>query len=145
MCMNGYVINIQATQKVPSMVTMICIWYLSNTSSKHKLSHCSSEHDDKYMQTMHSVMTKLKKVAGKSMPKNDVEFVSKKAGGVLSALSAGPLPCGRQQVKDMRYASSLDVDLLYSVMMMCKQSEGRRNMEVHLSVKSMLRHIQWYV
>ena len=38
----------------------------------------SSFDDDKYMQTMHSVMTKLKKVAGKSTPKSDVEFVSKK-------------------------------------------------------------------
>ena len=34
---------------------------------------------------MPSVMTKFKKVAGKSTPKSDVEFVSKKASGVLSA------------------------------------------------------------
>ena len=87
---------------------------------------------------MPSVMTKL---AGKSMPKNAVESVSKKAGRVLNAPSAGALPHGRQQVKDIRRASSSDVDSLYSVMMMCKESEGRNN-EDALSVKSMLRHIQ---
>ena len=87
--------------------------------------HGSSKLDDKYMQTMPSVMAKLKKVAGKSMPKNAVEIVSKKAGGVLSAPSAGALTHGRQQVKDIRRASSSDVDPMYSVMMMCKESEGR--------------------
>ena len=90
--------------------------------------HGSSKHDDKYMRTMPSVMTKLKKVASKSTPKSAVEIVSKKAGGVLNAPSAGALPRSRQQVKDIRRASSLEhVDPLYSVMMMCKESEGRRN------------------
>ena len=72
-------------------------------------------------------MTKLKKVAGKSTPKSAVEIVSKKAGGVLSAQSAGALPRGRKQVKDIRRASSPDIDTLYCVMM-CKESEGRRMM-----------------
>ena len=90
--------------------------------------HGSSKHDDKYMRTMPSVMTKLKKVACKSTPKSAVEIVSKKASGVLSAPSAGALPRGWQQVKDIRHASiSKHVDPLYSVMMMCKESEGRRN------------------
>ena len=64
------------------------------------------------MRTMPSVMAKLKKVAGKSTPKNAVEIVSKKAGGVLSAPSAGALPHGRQQVKDIQHASGSDVDPL---------------------------------
>ena len=76
--------------------------------------HGSSKHDDKYMRTMPSVMTKLKKVACKSTPKSAVEIVSKKAGGVLSAPSAGALPRGRQQVKDIRRASiSEHVDPLW--------------------------------
>ena len=40
------------------------------------------------MRTMPSVMAKLKKVAGKSTPKNAVEIVSKKAGGVLMVKSS---------------------------------------------------------
>ena len=56
-----------------------------------------------------------------------LKLFSKKAGGVLSAPSAGALPRGRQQVKDIRRASSSDVDPMYSVMMMCKESEGRKN------------------
>ena len=77
--------------------------------------HGSSKHDDKYMRTMPSVMAKLKKVAGKSTPKNAVETISKKAGGVLSAPSARAHPRGRQQVKDIRRASSSDVDPLYTL------------------------------
>ena len=70
------------------------------------------------------------------------KLFSKKAGGVLSVPSAGALPRGRQQVKDIQRASSLDVDPLYSVMM-CKKKEGREEKtKMHLSVKSMLRHIQ---
>ena len=106
--------------------------------------HGSSKHDDnidKYMRTMPSVMAKLKKVACKSTPKSAIEVVSKKAGGVLGAPSSGTLPHGRQQVKDIQCASSLDVDSLYSVMMMCKKVRGEK-MKMHLSIKSMLHHIQ---
>ena len=88
---------------------------------------------------MPSVMAKLKKVACKSTPKSAIEVVSKKAGGVLGAPSSGALPHGRQQVKDIQCASSLDVDSLYSVM--CKKVRGEK-MKMHLSIKSMLHHIQ---
>ena len=37
--------------------------------------HGSSKHDDKYTRTMSSIMAKLKKVAGKSTPKNAVKIV----------------------------------------------------------------------
>ena len=62
---------------------------------------------------MPSVMAKLKKVhvACKSTPKSAIEVVSKKAGGVLGAPSSGTLPHGRQQVKDIQCASSLELIL----------------------------------
>ena len=58
---------------------------------------------------MPSVMAKLKKVAGKSMPKNAVEIVSKKAGGVLSAPSPGALPHGdnRSRTSDVLQVRTL--------------------------------------
>ena len=142
MSMNGYVINIQAIQKKTQyanhlslldgdddLLHLALVQYVFKEVEHEVIAapHGSSKHDDKYMRTMPSVMAKLKKVAGKSTPKNAVEIVSKKAGGVLSAPSAGARPRGRQQVKDIRRASSSDVDPLYSVMMMCKESEGRKN------------------
>ena len=79
------------------------------------------------MRTMPSVMCKLKEESKKSTPKHVLQFVSNEAGGIISATSAGALPCNRQQVKDARRQSSSkqDYDPLYSVMYMCKQGEGK--------------------
>lgn len=61
---------------------------------------------------MPSLMCKLKEESKKSTAKR---VLSNEAGGIMSATSAGALPCNRQQVKDARRHKQ-DCDTLYSVM-----------------------------
>ena len=88
--------------------------------------HGNARSGQSYVRTMPSVMCKLKKEAKKKTPKRALQFVSKEAGGILEATSAGALPRSRQQIKDARrkVTSKQDYDPLYSVMYMCKEGEG---------------------
>lgn len=73
------------------------------------------------------MMCKLKEKAKGSTPQRALKFLSTEAGGILGASSAGALPHNRQQVKDARRKSTSkqEFDLLYAVMYMCKETEGR--------------------
>lgn len=79
-----------------------------------------------YMRTMPSVMRKLKGAVTEKKLKQALAVVANESGGTVGARSARALPRGRQQVKDLRrYAQKTDkdTDLLYTVMLMCKESE----------------------
>ena len=79
---------------------------------------------------MPSTLKKLKSVATDLTPKFAV--CDSRSGDLLSASSAGALPRNRQQVADMRRRRDDDTehiyskkkDPLFSVMLMCKESEG---------------------
>jgi len=65
--------------------------------------------------------------------KKALSFVTAKDGGIVCASSAGSLPCNQQQVKDMRWKDETrDQDPLYSLMLMCKESEGKRNQDAYV-------------
>ena len=68
--------------------------------------------------------------------KRALAFVAQEAGGIESAHSASALPCGRQQVDDIRRASlsNVDTDPLYAVMVMCKESEGKSTPEAFVQM-----------
>ena len=54
--------------------------------------------------------------------------MEKEAGGIMTAHGASALPRGRQQVDDIRRGalSEVDTDFLYAMMVMCKESEGKK-------------------
>lgn len=82
------------------------------------------------MRTMPSVMCKLKGAVTEKKPKQALAVVANEARGIVGAPSAGALPRGRQQVKDLRqytHKTDRDTDPLYTVMLMCKESEQGRN------------------
>lgn len=89
--------------------------------------HGNARSGESYIRTMPSVIRKLKQEAKTSTPKRVLQFVSCEAGGILQATSAGALPRNRQQVKDAKRkgTNKQEFDPLYSVMHMCKASEGK--------------------
>ena len=91
--------------------------------------HGNSLKSECYMRTMPSVMNALKSVSSTNTAKRALTFVSREAGGITKATSAGALPRGRQQVHDMRRGSTSAsaMDPLFTLMMMCKESEGKNS------------------
>ena len=81
---------------------------------------------------MPSTLTKLKDAARNLTPKFAVSETAISSGGLTMATSAGALPRGRQQAADLRrrcdeglLKSAKSRDPLFSVMLMCKESEGQ--------------------
>ena len=66
------------------------------------------------------------------------------ASDVMTASSAGSIPKNRQQVKDLRRCrdgygivpSSRKKDPLYSVMVICKESQGKHNADAFVMIVS---------
>lgn len=66
----------------------------------------------------------MKTVASSSKPKAAVSLITQKEGGELVARPSD-VPCNRQQISNMRRSSKAkNPDVLYSVMLQCKLSEG---------------------
>lgn len=86
---------------------------------------------------MPSTLQKLRSVAQNLTPKFAVCEVSSAAGEITGAPSAGSLPRNRQQVSNMRRRTELvnnpstykHKDPLFSIMLMCKDSEGSKTNE----------------
>ncbi len=106
------------------------------TQGEHEVTaapHGNAKSGESYVRTMPSVMTKLKTASSKMCAKRALSFVASGAGGIVGAKSAGCLPRNRQQAKDMRRKNEgRDHDPLYSVMLMCKESEGKRNQDAYV-------------
>ena len=100
-------------------------------------SHGNSKKTSTYLRTKPSTLQKLHKVSQNLTPKFAVCEVSSSAGDIMSTSHAGSLPQNRQQVSNMRRrtelscdpATSKQKDPLFSVMMMCKNSEGCKSDE----------------
>lgn len=103
------------------------------TEGEHEVTaapHGNAKSGESYMRTMPSVLSKLKSASSTMTAKRALSFVATGAGGIMHATSAGSLPRNRQQVKDMRRKSEMkEQDALYALMMMCKESEGKRNQD----------------
>ena len=92
--------------------------------------HANSSRPESYVRTMPSTLKKLKSVAADLTHKFAV--CGSQTGDLRTASSAGAHPCNRQQVADMRRRRddyeeqflSRKKDPLFSVMLMCKESEG---------------------
>ena len=96
--------------------------------------HGNAKKRSTYLRTLPSTLQKLCKVSQNLTPKFAVCEVSSAAGGIMSATSAASLPRNRQQVSNMRRRTEISSDPyatkqkdpLFSVMVMCKNSEGRK-------------------
>ena len=87
-----------------------------------------------FVRTMPSTLQKLKKVAVNLTPNF---AVCEASGDIMTASSAGSIPRNRQQVKDLRRrrdVSEMEIgptskkrEPLFSVMLMCKESQGKKN------------------
>ena len=95
--------------------------------------HGNSKRSEGFIRTMPSTLQKLKTVAKNLTPKFAVCNVSSEAGDIIGASSSGALPRNRQQVSNIRRRnedssdfSVLKKDPLFSVMVMCKESEGKK-------------------
>ena len=93
--------------------------------------HGNSKKVASYVRTMPSTLQRLRKVAVNLTPKFAICEMS---GDIMTAASAGSLARNRQQVKDLRrrrdtneveLVHSKKRDPLYSVMLMCKESQGK--------------------
>ena len=60
-----------------------------------------------------------------------LSYVDDQQGGMFTASSAGALPRGQQQINDIcRPKEAAEFDPLYSLMLMCKEAEGKNPQEV---------------
>jgi len=79
---------------------------------------------------MPSVLKSLMNVATHSTAKQALSFVDDQLGGMLTASSAGALPRGQQQINDICCPKeAAEFDPLYSLMLMCKEAEGKNLQE----------------
>ena len=99
--------------------------------------HGNAKKGSTYLRTLPSTLQKLRKVSQNLTPKFAVCEVSSAAGGIMSASSAASLPQNRQQVLNMRRRTKISSDSyttkqkdpLFSLMAMCKNSEGKKSDE----------------
>ena len=93
-----------------------------------------------YVRTMPSTMTKLRETTQYLPPKIAVRKLCQDVGDMTGASSASQLPRSRQQAADCRrkltYGPNLAVvpksaDPLFPLMLMCKESEGKKDQEGH--------------
>ena len=95
--------------------------------------HGNAKNRSTYLRTLPSTLQKLRKVSQNLTPKFAVCEVSSASGGIMSASSAASLPRNRQQVSNMRRRTEItsdpyttkQKDPLFSVMVMCKNTEGK--------------------
>ena len=93
--------------------------------------HGNAKKGASYVRTMSSTLQKLRKVAVNLTPKF---AICEASGDIMTASSAGSIPRNRQQVKDLPRRRDAEVghgnkkrDPLFSVMLMCKESQGKKS------------------
>ena len=88
--------------------------------------HGNSKSGQPYFRTAASAQVQHKIIASKSTPKPSVEAAVKQQGGEMHARGLNKLPRNVQQMKNYRRSEvKKDGDVLYSVMLQCKMSEGK--------------------
>ena len=96
--------------------------------------HGNAKGGESYVRTMPSTLMKLKTAAIDKTEKWASSFVSNNEGGIELAVSTGVLPRGRQQVHDIqrKFGSPSDLDPIFSLMLMCKESEGKKGCQAFI-------------
>ena len=94
--------------------------------------HGNSKSDSPFFTTRKTTRQRIQSLAASSTPKSVVQVVTKEEGGELHARGTAFLPRNRQQVSNFRRSTSRtkDDDVLYSIMMECKLSQGKNDLFV---------------
>ena len=88
--------------------------------------HGNSKSSHPYFRTAASAIAQHKAIASSNTPKSAIQIASKQQGGELEARGLNKLPRNVDQMKNYRRSEAKkDSDVLYSVMLQCKLSEGK--------------------
>lgn len=100
--------------------------------------HGNSKRKEGYVRTLPSTLHHLQKVSSNSTPKYAIQETTAAVGGLMEAKSAGSLPRNQQQASNIRRRLELSggkhKDPLFSVMQMCKESEGNKTIDSFVRV-----------
>ena len=83
------------------------------------------------MKDIPSVMSKLKEVCSSNTAKCALNLIT---SDITTAHSAGSIPRGRQQVDDIRKKMTSSSDPLFTLMMMCKESESSKSPDAFVRI-----------
>ena len=86
--------------------------------------HGNSRSSLPFIRTTPSTLGKLKESCKKKSPKELINSVTKEKGGIQKLKAAGDIPRNSKQVYNMTCKSS-ENDALLSIMVMCKESQGK--------------------
>ena len=94
--------------------------------------HGNSKMATPYFRTTKKTKERIRTLAATSTPKHVVQTITREQGGEIEAKGPTFLPRDRQQVANFRrsIAKPKDNDVLYSIMMECKLSQGKGDMFV---------------
>ena len=93
--------------------------------------HGNSKGSTPYFRTSDSARQKLQTLAATQTPKTVIETVTREAGGELNIENPSDAPRNRQQISNIRRSTTgRDKNVLYSVMLECKATQGSENMFV---------------
>ena len=88
--------------------------------------HGNSTSSQPYFRTASSAHTQNKMIAARNTPNTAMHKAVQQQGGELMAIGLNKLPRNSQQIRNYRRSETKkDTDVLYSVMLQCKLSEGK--------------------
>ena len=95
--------------------------------------HGNSKSDAPFLQTSDSAWERIRDIAASERPKSAIFTLIKEAGGEVEVASTSMLPRNRQQISNIRRSHCAhDKNVLYSVMLECKLTQGKDNACMHL-------------
>ena len=87
--------------------------------------HGNSKSVTPFIRTSESAQQRIQEVAMKEKPKSAVFTLTKEAGGEVEVATPSVLPRNRQQISNIRRSHNVhDKNVLYSVMLECKLTQG---------------------
>ena len=93
--------------------------------------HGNSKGSTPYFRTSDSARQKLQNLAATKSPKAVIQTVTQEAGGELNIETPSDAPRNRQQISNIRRSTTgRDKNVLYSVMLECKATQGSEDMFV---------------
>jgi len=104
---------------------MVQYWFDGPPVTVKPKPHGNSHSSTPYFRTADSAKEKHKEIAASSKPTEALYKATQQCGGEMEATGMQQLPCNIQQIKNYRRSgNSKDQNVLYSVMLQCKLTDG---------------------
>ena len=88
--------------------------------------HGNAKSDTPFLRTSESARERIRNIAASEKPKSSIFTITKDAGGEIEVAFPSMLPRNRQQISNVRRShTSHDKNVLYSVMLECKLTQGK--------------------